>query len=156
MVKTVEGKLSADKMRFGLIAPRFNSFIVEQLVAGAIDAIVRHGGKEEDVTIVRVPGSFEIPLAAQSMAQSKKFDAVVALGAVIRGSTSHYDLVCSEAAKGIAKASMDSGIPVLFGVVTTDSIEQAIERAGTKAGNKGFDAAVGAIEMVGVLRALKG
>ena len=117
-----------------------------------MDAIVRHGGKQEDITVAWVPGAFEIPLAAQKMANSKKYDAIICLGAVIRGSTSHYDYVCAEVSKGIAHVSMDSGIPVMFGVLTTDTIEQAIERAGTKAGNKGFDCAVGAIEMADLLR----
>ncbi len=154
-MNSIEGKLDATDLRFGLIAPRFNSFIVSSLVAGAQDAIVRHGGSEKDITVVYVPGSFEIPLVAQNMARSKKYDAIVALGAIIRGSTSHYDLVCSETSKGIAKVSLDENIPVLFGVVTTETIEQAVERAGTKAGNKGFDAAMGAIEMVNILRKFK-
>lgn len=155
MVRNVEGKLSAAGLKFGIVAARFNSFVVEQLVAGAVDAVVRHGGKEEHITVARVPGSFEIPVVAQRMAQSGKYDAVIALGAIIRGSTTHYDLVCSETAKGIAKVAMDTSIPVMFGVVTTDTIEQAIERSGTKAGNKGFDAAMGAIEMANLFRAMK-
>lgn len=155
MVNSIEGQLNAAGLRIGLIASRFNSFIVEHLVSGAVDAIVRHGGKEKDITIVRVPGSFEISVVAQRMAQSGKYDALVALGAIIRGSTSHYDLVCSETAKGIAKVSLDAGLPVMFGVITTDSIEQAIERSGTKAGNKGAEAAVGAIEMANIMRQLK-
>lgn len=151
-VNLLEGQLLADGLKIGIIAARFNEFITSKLVGGAMDAIVRHGGKKEDVTIAWVPGAFEIPLAAQKMAASKKYDAIICLGAVIRGSTSHYDYVCAEVSKGIAHVSLNSGIPVMFGVLTTDTIEQAIERAGTKAGNKGFDCAVGAIEMADLLR----
>jgi 6,7-dimethyl-8-ribityllumazine synthase len=156
MPKYIEGKLDATGLRFGVVVSRFNSFITEPLLAGAMDAFLRHGGKEKDITIVRVPGSFEIPLVAKTIAESGKVDAVVALGAIIRGSTSHYDLVCSEAAKGIAHAAVETSVPIAFGVVTTDTIEQAIERAGTKAGNKGFDAAVTAIEMANVMHQAKG
>ncbi len=151
-VQVLEGQLLAEGLKIGIIAARFNEFITSKLLGGAMDAIVRHGGKQEDITIAWVPGAFEIPLAAQKMANSKKYDAIICLGAVIRGSTSHYDYVCAEVSKGIAHVSMDSGIPVMFGVLTTDTIEQAIERAGTKAGNKGFDCAVGAIEMADLLR----
>ena len=151
-VNLLEGQLLADGLKIGIIAARFNEFITSKLVGGAMDAIVRHGGKKEDVTIAWVPGAFEIPLAAQKMAASKKYDAIICLGAVIRGSTSHYDYVCAEVSKGIAHVRLNSGIPVMFGVLTTDTIEQAIERAGTKAGNKGFDCAVGAIEMADLLR----
>ena len=151
-VQVLEGQLLAEGLKIGIIAARFNEFITSKLLGGAMDAIVRHGGKKEDVTVAWVPGAFEIPLAAQKMANSKKYDAIICLGAVIRGSTSHYDYVCAEVSKGIAHVSMDSGIPVMFGVLTTDTIEQAIERAGTKAGNKGFDCAVGAIEMADLLR----
>ena len=151
-VQVLEGQLLAEGLKIGIIAARFNEFITSKLLGGAMDAIVRHGGKQEDITVAWVPGAFEIPLAAQKMANSKKYDAIICLGAVIRGSTSHYDYVCAEATKGIAHVSMDSGIPDMFGVLTTDTIEQAIERAGTKAGNKGFDCAVGAIEMADLLR----
>lgn len=151
-VQVLEGQLLAEGLKIGIIAARFNEFITSKLLGGAMDAIVRHGGKKEDVTVAWVPGAFEIPLVAQKMANSKKYDAIICLGAVIRGSTSHYDYVCAEVSKGIAHVSMDSGIPVMFGVLTTDTIEQAIERAGTKAGNKGFDCAVGAIEMADLLR----
>ena len=155
MEKVIEGKLSAEGMRFGVVVSRFNSFVTEPLLAGAMDAIVRHGGSREQVTVVRVPGSFETPLACQALAESKSVDAVVALGAVIRGSTTHYDLVCSEAAKGVATVSLKTGVPVAFGIITCENLEQAIERAGSKAGNKGADAALAAIEMVQVLKAVK-
>ena len=151
-VQVLEGQLLAEGLKIGIIAARFNEFITSKLLGGAMDAIIRHGGKKEDVTVAWVPGAFEIPLVAQKMANSKKYDAIICLGAVIRGSTSHYDYVCAEVSKGIAHVGMDSGIPVMFGVLTTDTIEQAIERAGTKAGNKGFDCAVGAIEMADLLR----
>lgn len=140
--------------RFAVVAARFNHFIVDPLVAGALDAIVRHGGRAEDVTVVRVPGAFEMPSAARRLARSRKFDAIVAIGAVIRGSTPHFDYVAGGAASGLASVSADTGVPISFGVLTTDTIEQAIERAGTKAGNKGWDAAVTAIEMVSLGRAL--
>ena len=149
---TFEGKLVSQNIRVGIVAARFNEFIVGKLVGGAMDALLRHDVREEDIDLAWVPGAFEIPLIAKKMAESGKYDAVICLGAVIRGATSHYDLVCNEAAKGIAHVSLDSGVPVLFGVVTTENIEQAIERAGTKAGNKGYDCAVSAIEMVNLLR----
>ena len=136
---TFEGKLVSQNIRVGIVAARFNEFIVGKLVAGAMDALLRHDVREEDIDLAWVPGAFEIPLIAKKMAESGKYDAVICLGAVIRGATSHYDLVCNEAAKGIAHVSLDSGVPVLFGVVTTENIEQAIERAGSKAGNKGND-----------------
>lgn len=151
-MQTIEGKVVAQGMRIGIVAARFNEFIVSKLLGGAVDALVRHGVEESAVTTAWVPGAFEIPLVAQKMAQSGKYDAVLCLGAVIRGSTSHYDYVCAEVSKGIAQVSLASGVPVLFGVLTTDTIEQAIERAGTKAGNKGFDVAVSAIEMVNLLK----
>ncbi|MDA0708780.1 MAG: 6,7-dimethyl-8-ribityllumazine synthase [bacterium] len=151
MPKVYEGALSAAGKRFGIVVGRFNAFISKELLGGALDCITRHAGESDKVDVVWVPGSFEIPLLAQKMAGSGRYDALICLGAVIRGSTSHYDYVCSEAAKGIAAASRETGIPVMFGILTTDTIEQAIERAGTKAGNKGWDAAMGAIEMVGVL-----
>lgn len=153
-MKTIEGKLIASKMKIGVVASRFNEFITGKLLGGAEDAFVRHGGNAEDLTVAWVPGAFEIPLVAQKMAQSGKYDAVVCLGAVIRGNTPHFDMVASESVKGIAQAGLQSGIPVIYGVLTTDSIEQAVERAGTKAGNKGFDAMVSAIEMVDLTRQL--
>lgn len=147
-----EGKVVSEGMKVGIVATRFNEFIVSKLVAGAQDALVRHDVKEEDIDLAWVPGAFEIPLIASKMAKSGKYDAVIALGAVIRGSTTHYDYVCSEVSKGIANVSLNSDIPVMFGVITTENIEQAIERAGTKAGNKGYDCALGAIEMVNLIR----
>lgn len=147
-----EGKVVSEGMKVGIVVARFNEFIVSKLVAGAQDALVRHDVKEEDIDLAWVPGAFEIPLIASKMAKSGKYDAVIALGAVIRGSTTHYDYVCSEVSKGIANVSLNSDIPVMFGVITTENIEQAIERAGTKAGNKGYDCALGAIEMVNLIR----
>lgn len=147
-----EGKVVSEGMKVGIVAARLNEFIVSKLVAGAQDALVRHDVKEEDIDLAWVPGAFEIPLIASKMAKSGKYDAVIALGAVIRGSTTHYDYVCSEVSKGIANVSLNSDIPVMFGVITTENIEQAIERAGTKAGNKGYDCALGAIEMVNLIR----
>ena len=153
---TFEGKLVSQNIRVGIVAARFNEFIVNKLVGGAMDALLRHDVREEDIDLAWVPGAFESPLIAKKMAESGKYDAVICLGAVIRGATSHYDLVCNEAAKGIAHVSLDSGVPVLFGVVTTENIEQAIERAGSKAGNKGYDSAMAAIEMVNLVRAIEG
>jgi len=138
-------------MKVGIVAARFNEFIVSKLVGGAVDGLVRHGVEEDNITTAWVPGAFEIPLIAQKMVQSGKYDAIIALGTVIRGSTSHYDYVCNEVSKGIAQVSMQTGTPVMFGVLTTENIEQAIERAGTKAGNKGYDCALGAIEMVNLI-----
>ena len=156
-MKTVEGNLVCpDGAKFAIVASRFNHFIVDHLLAGARDALVRHGADEARITIARTPGAWELPLAALRIAQTKKVDAVVAVGAVIRGATPHFDVIVSEVSKGLAQVQMTTGIPVGFGVLTTDTIEQAIERAGTKAGNKGWDAAVSAIEMVSLLRALKG
>ena len=152
---TFEGKLVSQNIRVGIVAARFNEFIVNKLVGGAMDALLRHDVREEDIDLAWVPGAFEIPLIASKMAKSGRYDAVICLGAVIRGATSHYDLVCNEAAKGIAHVSLDSGVPVLFGVVTTENIEQAIERAGSKAGNKGYDSAMAAIEMVNLVRAIE-
>jgi len=151
-MRTFEGKIVSGDIKIGIVAARFNEFIVSKLLGGALDALRRHDISDDNISVAWVPGAFEIPLAAQKMAQSGKYDAVIALGAVIRGSTTHYDYVCSEVSKGIASVSLSSGIPVMFGVLTTENIEQAIERAGTKAGNKGFDCAVGAIEMVNLLR----
>ena len=153
-MRTLEGKVVAEGIRIGIVVARFNEFITSRLLGGAIDGLVRHGMSEEDVDVAWVPGAFEIPLIAKKMAKSGKYDAVIALGAVIRGSTSHYDYVCNEVSKGVAAASMESGVPVMFGVVTTENIEQAIERAGTKAGNKGYDCALGAIEMVNLIRTM--
>lgn len=149
----LEGKLVAPAgMKVGIVASRFNEIIVNKLLGGAVDGLVRHGVEEDNITAAWVPGAFEIPLAADKMAASGKYDAVIAVGAVIRGSTSHYDYVCAEVSKGVAQASIKNGVPVLFGVITTDNIEQAIERAGSKAGNKGFECAVGAIEMANLLK----
>jgi len=154
MPKYIEGNLHAGGMSFGILVSRFNSFISERLLEGALDALIRHGASDEDIVVARVPGAFEIPLAARKMAESGRFDAVICLGAVIRGATPHFDYVAAEVSKGIAHVSLDSGVPVIFGVLTTDSIEQAIERAGTKAGNKGFDAAMTAVETVNLLKGL--
>lgn len=153
-MKKVEGNLTAVGQKVGIVASRFNGFIVSQLIGGAEDCFVRHGGNSDDLTLVMVPGAFEIPLVAQRMAELGKYDAVVCLGAVIRGATPHFDMVANESAKGIATASLKTGVPVTNGILTTDSIEQAIERAGTKAGNKGADAMISAIEMVNVVKGL--
>ena len=153
-MRTLEGKMVADGIKIGIVVARFNEFITSKLLGGAMDGLVRHGMDEDDVDVAWVPGAFEIPLIAKKMANSGKYDAVIALGAVIRGSTSHYDYVCNEVSKGVAAASMESGVPVMFGIVTTENIEQAIERAGTKAGNKGCDCALGAIEMVNLIRTM--
>ena len=155
MMKTFEGKLIPKEIKVGIVAARFNEFITSKLLSGALDGLLRHNIREEAVHIAWVPGAFEIPLIASKMAKSGKYDAVICLGAVIRGSTSHYDYVCSEVSKGIASGSLTSGIPVMFGVLTTENIEQAIERAGTKAGNKGYDCALGAIEMVNLIREIE-
>lgn len=153
-MKRIEGNLSAAGQKIGIVASRFNDFIVNRLIGGVEDCFVRHGGNSDDLTLTFVPGAFEIPLVALKMAESGKYDAVVCLGAVIRGATPHFDLVANESAKGIAAASLRSGVPVTNGILTTDSIEQAIERAGTKAGNKGADAMISAIEMVNVVKGL--
>ena len=154
-MKCFEGKLVSQDIRVGIVAARFNEFIVSKLLSGCEDVLVRHGVREEDIAVAWVPGAFEIPLIASKMAKSGKYDAVIALGAVIRGSTNHYDYVCSEASKGVANVALASDVPVMFGVLTTDTIEQAIERAGTKAGNKGAECAQGAIEMVNLIRELE-
>lgn len=154
-MKVYEGNLVSQDIKIGIVAARFNEFITSKLLGGAIDALTRHEVKDENIEIAWVPGAFEIPLIAEKMALSQKYDAVICLGAVIRGSTSHYDYVCSEVSKGIAHVSLNSKIPVMFGVLTTENIEQAIERAGTKAGNKGFDVAVSAIEMVNLIREIE-
>ena len=151
-MKTIEGKLIATGLKVGIVASRFNEFITGKLLGGAEDAFIRHGGNADDLEVAWVPGAFEIPLIAQKMAASKKYDAVVCLGAVIRGSTPHFDMVANESVKGIAQAGLQNGIPVIYGVLTTDTIEQAIERAGTKAGNKGFDAMTAAIEMANLAK----
>ena len=154
MPKTYEGQLVAKDLKFGIIASRFNEFITDKLLEGAIDALKRHGAVDDDIEVAWVPGAFELPVVAQKMAKSKKYDAVICVGAVIRGSTPHFDYVAGEVAKGIAQVGMSTGVPTIFGVITTDSIEQAIERAGTKAGNKGFAAAESAIEMANLLRSM--
>ncbi|MHC1758482.1 MAG: 6,7-dimethyl-8-ribityllumazine synthase [Negativicutes bacterium] len=150
-MKVLEGKLTAEGLRIGIVAARFNEFITNKLVSGAVDALTRHGADESSMTLAWVPGAFEIPLAAQKMAGSKNYDAVICLGAVIRGSTPHFDYVASEVTKGVAHVGLQTGVPTVMGVLTTDTIEQAIERAGAKAGNKGFDAAMTAIEMANLL-----
>ncbi len=154
-MKVLEGNYVGKGIKVGIVAARFNEFITSKLVSGALDGLKRHEVEEEDIELAWVPGAFEIPLAAKKMADSKKYDAVICLGAVIRGATSHYDYVCNEVSKGIASVGLNSGIPVLFGVVTTENIEQAIERAGTKAGNKGYDCALSAIEMVNLIKNMK-
>ena len=154
MAKIIEGTLEAKGFRFGIIVSRFNSFISDRLLEGTIDTLTRHGADSEQFTVVKVPGAFELPLVAKKMADSQKYDALICLGAVIRGGTPHFEYVSSEMTKGIASVSLQSGLPIAFGVLTTDSVEQAIERAGTKAGNKGVDAAMSAIEMVNLLGAV--
>ena len=155
MVKLIEGNAVIKGKKFGIIASRFNDFMTKQLVAGCSDTLIRHGAKDDELTVVWVPGAFEISAVAAKMAASKKYDAIICLGTIIRGATPHFDFVASEAAKGIAKVGQDSGIPVIFGIITADTIEQAIERAGTKDSNKGRDAAVSAIEMVNVFEQIK-
>lgn len=151
MPKIIEGKLISKDKRYGIVVSRFNEFISSRLLDGALDALTRHGVRDEEIVVAWTPGSYEIPVVAKKMASSGQYDAVIALGAVIRGSTPHFDYIASEAAKGVAMVGLDTGVPVMFGILTTDTIEQAVERAGTKAGNKGYDAAVGAIEMVNLL-----
>ena len=155
-MRTVEGKLIGEGLKFALVVSRFNSFITERLLEGALDCLLRKGAAEDALTLVRVPGAWEIPLVAKRLAQAKKHDAVICLGAVIRGSTPHFDYVAAEVSKGIAQVSLESGVPIAFGILTTDSIEQAVERAGSKAGNKGFAAAEAAIEMVNLMKELEG
>ncbi|MGE4214781.1 MAG: 6,7-dimethyl-8-ribityllumazine synthase [Anaerotignaceae bacterium] len=154
-MKIYEGSMVSKKMKVGIICARFNEFIVSKLLGGALDGLKRHGVEEDDIEVAWVPGAFEIPLIASKMAKSKKYDAVICLGAVIRGSTTHYDYVCSEVSKGIAHVTLESDIPVMFGVLTTENIEQAIERAGTKAGNKGYDCALSAVEMVNLINEIE-
>lgn len=153
-MKTIEGMLDAKGLKIAIVAARFNDFIVDRLISGAVDYLVRHGASEDDMTLIRLPGAFELPLAAQKVARSDKYDGVVVLGAVIRGGTPHFDYVCSECAKGIAHASMESGVPMGFGLLTCDSLDQAIDRAGAKAGNKGVEAASALLETVRVLEQL--
>ncbi len=155
MPKVLEGIISAEGFKFAIVVSRFNDFICSKLVEGAMDALKRHGGNEDDVTLVKVPGAFEIPLAAKKLTAMAEYDAVICLGAVIRGATSHYEYVSSEVAKGIAMVSLESSIPVTFGVLTTENLEQAIERAGSKAGNKGWDAAMAAMEMASLFKGMK-
>ncbi len=151
MPNIIESKLNADGKKFAIIVSRFNDFITDRLTGGAVDALVRSGANDTDIDIIKVPGAFEIPMIAKKLAFAKKYDAIICLGAVIRGATTHYDYVCSEVSKGVATVGMEADIPVIFGVVTTDTIEQAIERAGTKAGNKGWDSAIAAIEMANLM-----
>ena len=155
MPKFIEGKLEAKGLRFGIIVSRFNSFISERLLEGTLDCLLRHGANDANIEVARVPGAYEIPLISAKMAKSGRYDAVITLGAVIRGSTPHFDYVAAEVSKGVASVSLDTGVPVIFGVLTTDTIEQAVERAGTKAGNKGFEAAMTAIETANLLKGLK-
>jgi 6,7-dimethyl-8-ribityllumazine synthase len=155
MPKIQEGVLNAKGFKFGLVVSRYNHFITERLLEGALDALMRHGGKEENIEIVRVPGSFEIPLLAKQLASSGRFDAVICVGALIRGGTIHFDVLSAEVTKGVAQAALETGVPITFGVITTDTLEQAIERAGTKMGNKGWEAAESAIELVNLLKAIK-
>jgi 6,7-dimethyl-8-ribityllumazine synthase len=154
MTKTFEGNISAEGLRFAIVVSRFNEFISSKLVGGALDALQRHGAKEEQIVLVKVPGAFEIPMTARRLARSGNYDAVICLGAVIRGATPHFDYVASEVSKGIAQVALDTGIPVAFGVLTTDSLEQAIERAGAKSGNKGWDAAMAAMEMANLFKSM--
>ena len=154
MANQIEGKLDASGLKVGLLVSRFNSFISDRLLEGATDALLRHGASEDNLTVARVPGAFEMPVAAKKMVETGSYDAVICLGAVIRGATPHFDYVSAEVSKGIASVSLDSGVPIAFGVLTTDNIEQAVERAGTKSGNKGFEAAVTAIEMVNLFKAM--
>ena len=155
MAKTIQGDLNAKGLKFGIIASRFNDFITARLLDGALDGLLRHGAAEADIDVVRVPGAFEIPLVAQRMVKAKRYDAVICLGAVIRGATPHFEYVSAEVSKGVAAVSLDAGIPVIFGVLTTDTIEQAVERAGSKGGNKGWDAALSAVEMANLLKQLQ-
>lgn len=155
MAKVIVGKLLAKGQRFGLVASRFNDFMTKDLVSGCIDTLIRHGAEDKDITLAWVPGAFEVPLAAQKMAKTKSFDALICLGTVIRGATPHFDYIASEVAKGVAKVSLDNSLPVIFGIITADSIEQAVERSGSKDGNKGRDAALSAIEMVNLSGQLK-
>ncbi|MBQ3336592.1 MAG: 6,7-dimethyl-8-ribityllumazine synthase [Selenomonadaceae bacterium] len=153
-MKTYEGNISGKNLKFAIVVARFNEFITSKLLSGALDALKRHEAAEENISVVWVPGAFEIPLAAKKMAEKKNFDAIICLGAVIRGATTHYDYVCNEVSKGIAQVGLQSGVPTIFGIVTTENIQQAIERAGTKSGNKGFDAAISDMEMANLFKEL--
>ena len=153
-MKTYEGNISGKDLKFAIVVARFNEFITSKLLGGALDALKRHEAAEENISVVWVPGAFEIPLVAKKMASTKNFDAIICLGAVIRGATTHYDYVCNEVSKGIAQVGLQSGVPTIFGIVTTENIQQAIERAGTKSGNKGFDAAISAMEMANLIKNL--
>lgn len=153
-MKVIQGELQAKGLKFGVVVSRFNDFITSRLLDGAVDALVRHGAREEDIEVVKVPGAFEIPLTAKKMAAKGSYNAVICLGTVIRGATPHFEYVAAEVSKGVASASMETGVPIAFGVITSDTIEQAVERAGTKSGNKGFDAAITAIEMAQVMKKL--
>ncbi len=153
-MKVIQGELQAKGLTFGIVVSRFNDFITSKLLDGAVDALVRHGAKEDDIDVVKVPGAFEIPLAAKKLAAKGRYQAIICLGTVIRGSTPHFDYVAAEVSKGVASASLDTGVPIAFGVLTTDTIEQAVERAGTKSGNKGFDSAMTAIEMAQLMKKL--
>jgi 6,7-dimethyl-8-ribityllumazine synthase len=152
MARMIEGQLNAEGKKFGIVVSRFNEMISKSLLSGAFDCLARHGANEDEITVAFVPGAFEIPMTAKKMAESKKYDAVICLGAVIRGATPHFDYVAAEVSKGIASVAMDSGVPVIFGIITSDSIEQAFERAGTKSGNKGWDSALNAIEMADLIK----
>lgn len=154
-LRTLEGKLQSQGLKFAIVAARFNSFVTDKLLEGALDALSRTGAAESDITVVKVPGSWELPVAVKALAATKKYDAIVALGAVIRGATAHFDYVAGQAASGLAAAQLETGVPIAFGVVTTDTVEQAIDRAGAKAGNKGYDAAMTAIEMANLLRSVR-
>ena len=154
-MKVIQGELQAKGLKFAIIVSRFNDFITGKLLEGAVDALVRHGAKEEDIDVIKVPGAFEIPLTAKKVASKGSYNAVICLGTVIRGATPHFDYVAAEVSKGVASVSLETGVPVAFGVLTTDTIEQAVERAGTKSGNKGFDAAMTALEMIGVIEKIK-
>ena len=153
-LRTIEGQMNAQGLKFAIVATRFNDFIVDRLIGGAVDYLSRHGGNVDDITVIRVPGAFEMPVVCQKVARSKKYDAIIALGAVIRGATPHFEFVSSEATKGIAHVSLETGVPIGFGLLTTDNIEQAVERAGSKAGNKGVEAASAVLETVRVLQSL--
>jgi len=152
MTKVIEGKLTAQGVKFGMVVSRFNDFINKRLLDGALDALYRHGAEDKNISIIKVPGSFEIPFMAKKLADSGNYDAIICLGAVIRGATPHFEYISAEVTKGIAKVALESGVPISYGILTTDNIEQAIERAGTKSGNKGWDAAIAAIEMVSLLK----
>lgn len=154
MAKFIEGKISGQGLKFALVVSRFNDFISDRLLQGALDALLRHGSKEADIHVVKVPGSFEIPMVARKLALGKKYHAVICLGAIIRGATSHFEYICSEVSKGVATVGLETGIPTIFGVITADTLEQAIERAGTKSGNKGWNAAMAAMEMANLIKQL--